>query len=294
MTTPSNHLFASPETPAVVRRIWGSVDAIILIFAGSAAEFALSRAVDWLFWTNRLPDAPIERFFETVRFAQTLVFEGPAGAEAAIAAVNGAHRMVERSRDAAIPQWAYRHVLSMLIDYGEQAHRIVFGPMSEHDRAVHFTAMLEIGCALRIAGLPTTYDEYRAQRQAHLQDDIAYGEFSAKLYARYRDALGGWRFRALLRLQASLVPAEVARLLGLRRRRGADLLLRVYRHLPRHRLLRVVYPLLLSRRYARQLASLDRCAGLGTHPPGSPKAALAPAGKQLAQAPNRNQSISNM
>src|SRR5215210_5710704 len=54
---------------AVTRRIWGSPDAILLFFAGGAAEFAAIKAVDWLFFTGRLPEAPVERFFETVRFA---------------------------------------------------------------------------------------------------------------------------------------------------------------------------------------------------------------------------------
>ena len=54
---------------AVTRRIWGSPDAILLFFAGGAAEFAAIKAVDWLFFTGRLPNAPVERFFETVRFA---------------------------------------------------------------------------------------------------------------------------------------------------------------------------------------------------------------------------------
>jgi hypothetical protein len=52
---------------AVTRRIWGSPDAILLFFAGGAAEFAAIKAVDWLFFTGRLPGAPVERFFETVR-----------------------------------------------------------------------------------------------------------------------------------------------------------------------------------------------------------------------------------
>jgi hypothetical protein len=31
-----------------VRKIWGSADTTLFIFAGSAAEFALNKAVDWL------------------------------------------------------------------------------------------------------------------------------------------------------------------------------------------------------------------------------------------------------
>jgi len=46
--------------PPVVHRVWGRLDPILLIFAGSAAEFALNKAVDWLFWTNRLPRNPLQ------------------------------------------------------------------------------------------------------------------------------------------------------------------------------------------------------------------------------------------
>ena len=37
---------------SIVRRIWGDGDMVLLVFAGSAAEYALNRAVDWLFYTG--------------------------------------------------------------------------------------------------------------------------------------------------------------------------------------------------------------------------------------------------
>ena len=52
---------------SVVRRIWGNGDMVLLVFAGSAAEFALNRAVDWLFFTGKLPGDPIGRLFATAR-----------------------------------------------------------------------------------------------------------------------------------------------------------------------------------------------------------------------------------
>jgi hypothetical protein len=57
-----------------VRRIWGDGDMVLLIFAGSAAEFALNRAVDWLFFTGKLPRDPIGRLFSTATYAQQIVF----------------------------------------------------------------------------------------------------------------------------------------------------------------------------------------------------------------------------
>ena len=44
---------------SVVRRIWGDAELVLLVFAGSAAEFALNRAVDWLFFTGRIPNDPV-------------------------------------------------------------------------------------------------------------------------------------------------------------------------------------------------------------------------------------------
>jgi hypothetical protein len=55
----SVHEFSCP----VLERIWGNPDTILLIFAGGAAEFAATKAVDWLFFTNALPADPLGRFF---------------------------------------------------------------------------------------------------------------------------------------------------------------------------------------------------------------------------------------
>src|SRR4051794_32955614 len=60
--------FVAPGS--IVRSIWGDADTILLVFAGSAAEFALNRAVDWLFYTSRLPDDPLGRLFSTAEFAR--------------------------------------------------------------------------------------------------------------------------------------------------------------------------------------------------------------------------------
>jgi hypothetical protein len=150
----------------------------------------------------------------------------------------------------------------MLIDYGERAHAIVYGPMSEAERLEHLEATLAIGRGLRIEGLAGSYAEYQAQRQADLQDNIVFGELSRLLYACYQEHLGPWRIRGLLALQASLVPVQIARMLGLTPRRHVDLLLRAYRHLPR-RVLRMLYPVLLPRRYSGHLATIERPLEIG-------------------------------
>jgi uncharacterized protein (DUF2236 family) len=232
----------------------------MLIFAGSAAEFAINKAVDWLFWSNALPNAPIERFFQTVRFAQQLAFGDERQVAAAIDGVNRAHRGVERSRGDHIPQWAYRDVLFMLIDYSERAHAIVFGPMGEDERLEHFLASIGIGRALHIEDLPDDYLTYQALRQSHLDNNTEHSQLTDELYARYREHLGSWRMHALLDLQASLVPARTANLLNLHRKRRVDLLLRFYRRYLAGRSMRWLYPVLLPRPYGAVLATLERAA----------------------------------
>lgn len=243
---------------AVGSRIWGSPDAIMLIFAGSAAEFAVNKAVDWLFWTSALPNAPIARFFETVQFAQAMVFEDEETVRAAVEAVNQAHHGVERSRGAEIPQWAYRDVLFMLIDYGERAYEIVFGPLTDTQRHEYFEASIAIGRQMHIADLPDDYAAYQSARTTHLQNDTAHTELTDRMYESYRKHLGAWRYRTLLDLQASIVPPEVARLLGLTRRPRVERLLKAYRRWRRPWLLRILYPLMLPRPFGRRLATLER------------------------------------
>lgn len=231
----------------------------MLFFAGGAAEFAAIKAVDWLFFTGALPDDPVGRFFETVRFAQSVFCGTPEQAAQSLQAINQIHRHVETARGYAIPQWAYRDVLFIILDYGERAHTIVYGPLSDADRQAYFEAVLAVGEAMQIAGLPTTYAEYQAQRHRQLIDDYAHTPLTAELFARYRVALGSWRYWLLRRLQACLVPEEVKAILGLTPEWMTTLLLRVYHHFPGGgNKLRWLHGILLPSPFAKQLRELGR------------------------------------
>ena len=243
----------------VTQRIWSTPDAILLFFAGGAAEFAAIKPVDWLFFTGRLPGAPIERFFETVRFAQRVFFGDLASATEAIEQINRIRRRVEEARGEEIPQWAYQDMLFILIDYGERAHEVVFGPMTEAERASHFRVALALGQAMHLSGLPTTYAEYRAQRRQQLLEDYARGPLTDELYASYRRALGPLRFRLLRLVQASVLPNELRDVLRLKPYALVDELLRCYRFLPGGgNKLRPLHGVLLPGRFARQLREMER------------------------------------
>jgi hypothetical protein len=258
-TTEGQRMYHPTVSSPVTRRIWGSPDAILLFFAGGAAEFAAIKAVDWLFFTGRLPGDPVERFFETVRFAQSVFFGDPASATDAIERINLIHRRVEEARGEEIPQWAYRDMLFILIDYGERAHQVVFGPMTEAERTSHFGVALALGRAMHLSGLPTTYAGYRAQRHQQLLEDYARGPLTDELYASYRRALGPLRFRLLRLVQASVLPDELRDVLRLEPYPLVDELLRCYRFLPGGgNKLRPLHNVLLPGRFAKQLREMER------------------------------------
>src|ERR1041384_2624890 len=83
---------------SIVRRIWGDPDLLLLIFAGSAAEFALNRSADWLFFPGEIPRAPIGRLFSTVRYAQDIVFVDEDEARRTLDRINAQHSRVENER----------------------------------------------------------------------------------------------------------------------------------------------------------------------------------------------------
>lgn len=203
------------EKNSIVRRIWGDPDLILLVFAGSAAEFALNRAVDWLFFTGKIPADPIGRFFSTVAYAQQIVFADESQAQKIIGRINSIHAGVEQARQQTIPDWAYRDVLYMLIDYSERSFELLHRRLSNRERAELYAVFRRVGEMMQIAELPKDYAVWQTDRQNHLERDLAYTQFTKELFNQYRKHLGHWRYRLLLDVQALLVPHRVRRLLSL-------------------------------------------------------------------------------
>ena len=122
------------QKDSVVREIWGKGDTILFIFAGASAEFALNKAVDWLYFTGRLPADPLGRLFSTVRYARQIVFSEDEAALLAIDKMRSIHTAVEKARDASIPDWAYRDVLFMLIHYSIASFELLERKLSEDEK----------------------------------------------------------------------------------------------------------------------------------------------------------------
>ncbi|HYW07751.1 MAG TPA: oxygenase MpaB family protein [Longimicrobium sp.] len=246
---------------SVVRRIWGDGDMVLLVFAGSAAEFALNRAVDWLFFTGKLPNDPIGRLFSTAGYAQRIVFADSAAAARTLGRIRAAHGAVELQRGQRIPDWAHRDVLYMLIDYSERAHEMLARPLTPDERRELYDVFRRVGIGLGIPDLPPTYAGWRADRELHMHRDLLAGEGTAALYARYRKHLGPWRYHILLRVQAILTPGHVRGLLRMKRAEWLRPLLRLYPLLVRAGLRSIIQRLLMPPSYLPAARGLDYPGG---------------------------------
>ena len=245
---------------SIVRRIWGNSDLILLIFAGAAAEFALNRAVDWLFFTGRIPADPIGRLFSTVRYSQEILFADEVTARRTLDVINAKHRSVEQRREQTIPDWAHRDVLYMLVDYSERAYGLLYRPLSNTQQDELYSVFRRVGEGLHIPELPATYAEWRGDRERHLDRDLVYSRHTSLLYKQYSRHLGLWRYHILLEVQALLVPNKVRRLLHLSPNQLFAQLVGAYGIVQKCNLQSVVHTLLIPPQYWSEMRKFDRVA----------------------------------
>lgn len=242
---------------SIVRRIWGSSDTVLLVFAGSAAEFALNKSVDWLYFTGRLPADPIGRLFSTVQYARAIIYSPEDRALAAIDQITAIHGAVEKGRGMRIPDSAYRDVLFMLIDYSLRSFELLERRLTAAEKGEVYAVFRRLGMRMRLVGLPGSFAEWEVMRADHLEQHLVNGALTKDLYQRYRKSLGGFRYRVLLGGQALLVPDRVRELLGLPSGWWMRAVLLLYKAARLGRLDRVIKNLVLPRAYRAQVAALD-------------------------------------
>ena len=201
------------EKKSVVRKIWGKSDTVLFIFAGASAEFALNKAVDWLYFTGRLPADPIGRLFSTVSYARKIVFSPMDDAHKAIDTLRQIHAGVEQKRGAVIPDWAYRDVLFMLIHYSIASYELLEKKISDEEKEEVFNVFYRVGARMGLKELPLTYTEWLPVRKEHLMADLQKSEYTADLFKQYKKHLGAMRFRVLIEAQKLVVPERVKELL---------------------------------------------------------------------------------
>jgi len=251
--------FVHPQS--VVRKIWGKSDTILFIFAGSAAEFALNKAVDWLYFTGRLPADPIGRLFSTVQYARNIVFAAEDDALKTIDRISSIHGAVEKERAAKIPDWAYRDVLYMLIHYSIAAFELLERKLSAAEKQEVYDVFYRMGTRMKIPQLPPTYNSWLPERERHLQQDLALSRHSLDLYKQYKKHLGAVRFAILKQSQLLVVPPLVSNLLQLGKRSVLAPAVPLYKFSRRLKLDFIVKEVLLPAKYKKQIKKLDVVPG---------------------------------
>lgn len=242
---------------SVVRKIWGKSDTILFIFAGASAEFALNKAVDWLYFTGKLPADPVGRLFSTVAYAKQIVFAELQDAHNAIDRISAIHAGVEKSRGATIPDWAYRDVLYMLIYYSIASYEVLERKLTHAEKEEVYDVFYRVGSRMRLKELPATYDQWLISHAAHMDNDLQPGNFTRDLFAQYKKHLGTARYWLLLQVQKLVIPAKVRLLLQSGRFSVIKIVLPLYKLSRVVKMDRLIKSLLLPPRYKAQVDALD-------------------------------------
>ncbi len=245
------------DKDSIVRKIWGKGDTILFIFAGASAEFALNKAVDWLYFTGRLPADPLGRLFSTVSYARKIVFSEYHDALYAIDKITAIHKDVEEKRGAAIPDWAYRDVLFMLIDYSIRSFEVLERKLTKDEKTEIFDVFYRVGQRMRLTGLPILYDDWLIMRQEHIQNNLIYSHFTDDLYKQYRHHLGLVRYQLLKQAQLLIVPERVNLLLSLGKIPLLYPVLKIYKLAHIFKLEGLLRNIILPSAYKKQIADLD-------------------------------------
>ncbi|MFT4155890.1 oxygenase MpaB family protein [Parafilimonas sp.] len=229
----------------------------MFIFAGSAAEFSLNKAVDWLYFTGKLPADPIGRLFSTVTYARAIIFAKWDDALKAIDKITGIHAAVEQSRNATIPGWAYRDVLYMLIHYSIASYELLERKLTAPEKEEVFNVFYRVGERMHLKALPHNYDAWKTDYAQHLQNDLAKTNFTTDLFRQYKKHLGAFRYYILIEAQKLLVPKRAHELLGFSNFSVMRLIIPAYKLSATVNLDKAFKALVLPEKYKVQVKDLD-------------------------------------
>ena len=242
---------------SIIREIWGKSDTVLLIFAGAAAEFALNKAVDWLYFTGKLPADPLGRLFSTVTYARKIIFADKATSLKSIDSIYHIHKAVENSRESTIPDWAYRDVLFMLIYYSIASFEALERKLTAEEKEEVYNVFFRVGERMLLKDLAPNYQSWLVQRDEHLANDLEKSEYTKDLFNQYKKHLGTVRYFVLIEGQKLIIPDRVRILLGLSKISLLSFILPFYKLSRFLRLDNIIKKLLLPNEYGTEIKEID-------------------------------------
>ncbi len=245
------------EKNSIVRKIWGKSDTVLFIFAGAAAEFALNKAVDWLYFTGRLPTDPLGRLFSTVSYARKIIFAENETAFKTIDSIFEIHKVVENNRQSSIPEWAYRDVLYMLIHYSIASFEVLERKLFLEEKEEVYDVFYRFGNRMKLQGLSENYTKWLIQRNRDMENDLAKSDYTIDLFEQYKIHLGSIRYFILIEGQKLVIPERVRLLLSFRKISALTFLLPFYKFSKIIKLDSVIKKLILPKKYQTQISEID-------------------------------------
>jgi hypothetical protein len=242
---------------SIVRKMWGNGDTVLFIFAGASAEFALNKAVDWLYFTGRLPADPLGRLFSTVAYARLIVFSELNKANQVIDKMSYIHGAVEEKRGVKIPDWAYHDVLFMLIHYSISSYEVLERKLTTTEKEEVYSVFKRVGERMQLKNLPANYNGWRIAREQHLNNDLMYSNYTTDLYKQYKKHLGWFRYFLLKQAQILVAPKQVKQLLKFGNTSVLTLIIFFYKIFRSVKLDWFLKSLVLPAQYKAQIKALD-------------------------------------
>ncbi|HXS56769.1 MAG TPA: oxygenase MpaB family protein [Hanamia sp.] len=242
---------------SIVKKIWGKSDTVLFIFAGAAAEFALNKAVDWLYFTGKLPADPVGRLFSTVTYAQKIIFANTDLALKTIDSISQVHRVVENNRGKPIPDWAYRDVLYMLIHYSISSYETLERKLTLEEKQEVVDVFYKVGSRMQLNNLSSKYTKWLIQRENDMSNDLKKTDFTTDLFKQYKKQLGTMRYCILIEAQKLTIPPKVRQLLGFSRTSLLTFVLPLYQFCRYAGLDNAIKKWLLPKEYQAQIEALD-------------------------------------
>ncbi|MEO8852785.1 MAG: oxygenase MpaB family protein [Ginsengibacter sp.] len=242
---------------SIVRQIWGKSDTVLFIFAGAAAEFSLNKAVDWLYFTGKLPKDPLGRLFSTVTYSRKIIFAKNEDALKIIDSIFMIHKNVEKSRGKSIPSWAYRDVLYMLIHYSISSFELLERKLSAVEKEEVYDVFFRFGDRMKLSDLAENYSGWLLQREIDIQNDLEKSQLSFDLFKQYRKHLGSIRYFLLIETQKLLVPFKVRKLLDFSKFSLLSLALPFYKFSRKLGWDQWIKKAILPKEYQQQINELD-------------------------------------
>ena len=242
---------------SIVREIWGKSDTVLFIFAGAAAEFALNKSVDWLYFTGRLPTDPLGRLFSTVTYARKIIFAENEAALRTIDSIYQIHKVVENNRKSIIPDWAYRDVLYMLIHASIASFELLERKLSLREKEEVYDVFYRFGNRMKLKDLAEDYQKWTLQRKVDLKNDLEKSSFTSDLFTQYKKHLGSVRYFILIEAQKLIIPPQAASLLGFGKISLLSFVLPLYKLSRIFKLDRFIKNIMLPKKYKVEINEID-------------------------------------